>query len=426
MAGFRVRRRRGAQEVEVHDADVAKRAGSALVSADERIRFAADELAFAEAELGSSSTDGLREALVGARQLLSEAFRLNRTNHDPLRGTAEDVQARGARIVLLCQQAEALLDEHVSGLAAGIARARHAPEIIAGVRADVEHLRSRLPQARETIDQLAMRYARDALIAVESNPAEAEQLLGFAEHSVGVAERRRDAGHGEQSIVALEASVDAVRRAAALLDAVDAFEVEALRAESELAASIEVSRRALAATLEQPHSRSVANAIADLRAALADLPAAGVITNPFAHLARLREANARLDAAVGAERERATHPIVLVDHVRRAITHADRELDVARDAIAGHPGRIGAEALTRLAESERIRTDLVHYLSDNGATISIMDLDLDRRAQVITLAQRVASLASEALILARRDLDAFRSRGPKVRVGAGAQPGSTP
>ena len=109
---------------------------------------------------------------------------------------------------------------------------------------------------------------------------------------------------------------------------------------------------------------------------------------------------------------------------RRAITHADRELDVARDAIAGHPGRIGAEALTRLAESERLRTDLGHYLSGTGATISMMDLD--RRAQVITLAERVASLASESLILARRDLDAFRSNGPKLRAGAEAQPSSTP
>ena len=424
MAGLWVRRRRGAQELDVHDADVAKRAGSALVAADERIRIAADELDFAEAELGFDSTEGLRKALVAARQLLSEAFRVNRTNHDPFRGTAEDVQARHARIVLLCQQAEHLLDEHVSSLADGVARARHAPEVIAGVRADVERLRSFLPQAREAIEQLAVRYASEALTPVESNAAEAEQLLGFAEHSVGVAERRRDSGHREQSIVALEASVDSVRRAASLLDAVEAFEVEALRAESELAAIVEKSRRALAAALENPHSRAVGNAIADLQAALADLPPAGVNTNPFAHLIRLREANARLDAAVAAERERATHPIVLVDHVRRAITHADRELDVARDAIAGHPGRIGPEALTRLAESERLRIDLGHYLSNADVTISMMDLD--RRAQVISLAERVASLASESQTLARRDLDTFRLRGPKRTIGVDVQASSMP
>ncbi|MGW9183815.1 hypothetical protein [Agromyces sp. NPDC055661] len=424
MAGFRVRRRRGAQEFDVHDADVAKRAGSALVAADERIRRAAEELEFAEAELGSDATEGLRQALVTARRLLSEAFRANRANHEPDPGTLDEVRARNARIVELCEQVELMLDDHLSMLAERAARARGAPGVIGGVRADIERLRSRLPQARETIEQLAVRYARAALATVEGNPAEAEHLLGFAEHSIGVAERRRDAGHRAQSIVALEASVDSVRRAAALLDAVGAFEVEALRAESELAATVEESRRALTAALEEPQPASVTEAIVGLQAALASLPSAGVNTDPFAHLTRLREANARLDAAIAAAREHTTRPIVLVDHVRRAIMHADRELDVARDAIAGHPGRIGAEALTRLAESERLRTDLGHYLSGTGATISMMDLD--RRAQVITLAERVASLASESLILARRDLDAFRSRGPKQRAGAVAQPSSTP
>ena len=97
MAGFRVRRRRGAQEFEVHDAEVAKRAGSALVAADELIRLATDELGFIEAELGSNATDGLTQALLAARGLLGEAFRLNRANHEPSRGTVQEVQTRDAR-----------------------------------------------------------------------------------------------------------------------------------------------------------------------------------------------------------------------------------------------------------------------------------------------------------------------------------------
>ena len=55
MAGFWVRHRRGAQELEVRGADLAKRAGSALFAADERIRATVDELGFAEAELGSDA-----------------------------------------------------------------------------------------------------------------------------------------------------------------------------------------------------------------------------------------------------------------------------------------------------------------------------------------------------------------------------------
>ena len=409
MAGFRVRRRRPAQQLEVHDAELAKRAGRALVAADERIRVTADELGFAEAELGADATTQLSEALVAVRRHLSDAFRLNRLNHDAIPGTADEVRARYLRIVELCEWVEDVLDEQTSALAERMRRARRAPEIIAGVRADIERLRARIPHARETIDRLAARYAREALVHVEGNVAEADQLLGFAEHSVGVAERRRAAGQREQASVALEASVESVRRAATLLDAVETFEVEALRAESTLAAVVEESRRDLAAALEEPRSRRVADAIGELQAALAALPPAGVNTDPFAHLSRLREARAALDAAIAAARERATDLIPLVNHVHHAIKDADRQLDVARDAIAGHPGWIGAEALTRLAESERIRIDLGHSLGGSAATITVTDQD--HREQMIAMARRVASLAGEALHLARRDIDASRSQG---------------
>jgi hypothetical protein len=223
-----------------------------------------------------------------------------------------------------------------------------------------------------------------------------------------VAERRHATGQRERASVALEASVASVRRAATLLEAVETFEVEALRAEAELAAIVEESRRDLAAGMTEPHSRAVLNAITELRAALAALPAAGVNTDPFAHLSRLRDAHAALDGAVAAARERATRPAPPVSHVHRAVREADRQLDAARDAIAGHPGWIRADALTRLAESERIRIDLGHFVGNSEATVMVTDRDY--RERVIAMAGRVTSLASESLRLARRDIDALRWR----------------
>src|SRR5918993_2974874 len=204
MAGFQVGRRRGAQ-LDVHDAELAKRAGRALVAADERVHAVADELGFAEAELGSDAITHVSEALVAVRHDLHEAFRLNRLNHDVTPGSRAEVQARYARVVQLCERAENVLDEHTSTLAERIARARRAPEIIAGVRADAVRLRSRIPHARDTIERLAARHAPEALAQVEADPAQAEQLLAFAEHSASVAERRREAGQREQANVALEA-----------------------------------------------------------------------------------------------------------------------------------------------------------------------------------------------------------------------------
>lgn len=410
MAGFWGKRKQVQQELQAQDADLAKRAGTALVAADERLRVTADELIFAEAELGPDATNELRVALTAVRQHLGEAFRLNQLNHDEIPDTTEELRTRNGRIVQLCDWAEDVLDERTSALADKIARARRAPEIIAGVRADAARLRTRIPHARETIERLAARYAPEALAQVESNPAEAEQLLGFAEHSAGVAERRRDAGQREQANLALEASTESVRRAATLLDAVETFEVEALRAESTLAAIVEDSRGDLVVALKEPHSPGVSTAIGDLQAALASLPPVGVNTDPFAQLNRLREANSGLDAAIAAARERAARPIPPLEHVRHAIDDADRQLAVARDVIAGHRGWIGADARTRLAESERIRIDLDRFLGMSAAAVTV--IDEDHREQAMAMARRVAYLAGEALQLAQRDIDSSRPQDP--------------
>jgi len=191
---------------------------------------------------------------------------------------------------------------------------------------------------------------------------------------------------------------------------VETFEVEALRAESTLAAIVEDSRGDLVVALKEPHSPGVATALAELQTALAALPTAGVNTDPFTQLNRLREANAGLDAAIAAARERAARPIPPLEHVRHAIDDADRQLAVAGDVIAGHRGWIGADARTRLAESERIRVDLDRYLGTSAAAATV--IHEDHREQAMAMARRVAYLASEALQLAQRDIDASRPQDP--------------
>jgi hypothetical protein len=196
MAGFWGKRKRDQQELQAQDLDLAKRAGTALVAADERVRVTSDELVFADAELGHDATQELRVALTAVRQHLGEAFRLNQLNHDEIPDTAEELRTRNGRIIQLCEWAEDVLDERTSALAERIARARRAPEIIAGVRADAARLRSRIPQARETVERLAARYAPEALAQVDANPGQAEQLLGFAQTRRAACARRRRSSRG--------------------------------------------------------------------------------------------------------------------------------------------------------------------------------------------------------------------------------------
>ncbi|GAA1172519.1 hypothetical protein F6W69_08520 [Microbacterium oxydans] len=408
MAGFWGRRKREQEELAAQDADLARRAEQALVSADERIRTTSDELAFAEAELGESLTADLRRALAAVRTHLREAFQLHQLNHDEIPDTDEELRTRNARILQLCDWAQDLLDEKTSVLAESVAKVRRAPEIIAQVRADAAALSARIPQTSEAISRLSSRYADSAMHQITASAAEAEQLISFATHSADVSERRRAAKQNEEANVALETATEATRRASALLDAVEDFEIEALRAESTLAEVVADSRGDLIAARTAPNVPAVADAVAALQRALAALTPSGQPNDPFAELSQLRDANSALDEAIAKARHRAENPLPSLAQVQHAIDDADRQLGVARGLISGHRGWIGADARTRLAEAERLRVDLSDLLPAE-----------DTREAALVQARRVAHLASEALQLAQRDIDSSRPQDQDWGGGGG-------
>ena len=400
MAGFWGARKKEREQLAAQDAEFGRRADAALVAADERLRTTQDELAFAEIELGADATRDLRDALTAVRTHLREAFQLNQLNHDEIPDTAEEARTRNARIIQLCDWAEDLLDDRLSALAGPVERARRAPEIIDGIRAQVARDSERIPRIEAALERLGERYSPDALRKISGNTREAAQLLEFATHGADVSTARRVGGQREQANLALETAIEAGRRATTLLDAVDAFEVEALRAESTLDAIVDDSRDDLAAARDLRAVPAVAAAMTTLEQELGALTPAGAKPDPFSELTRLRAANAALDAAVAKARERAARPVPPEAHVRHAIDDADRQLGVARSVISGHRGWIGADARTRLAEAERLRLDL--------AQLAATPIGEDDREQALADARRCGQLAAEALQLAQRDIDSSR------------------
>ncbi|MFM2721368.1 coiled-coil domain-containing protein [Microbacterium mcarthurae (nom. nud.)] len=391
MAGFWGKRKR--EEQDAADADLARRAELAIVAADERVRLTSDELDFARAELGDKATEDLAAALASVKVHLAEAFQLHQLNHDEIPDTKEELRTRNARIIQLSEWAEDLLEERTLVLQPKIDAVRRAPETLARVRADRDRLAERVPHAREVVERLAQRYSPSALQQVAGNPEEIQQLLDFAVHTAGVSERRREAGQREQASVALEASTEAVRRAESLLDAIDTFEIEALRAESTLAAVIDDSRNDLAEARRGRQTPAVLQAMTALERELAALPAAGSRSDPFSALSSLRQANGDLDLA----RERAARPVPSQEQVDHAIDDADRQLAVARGLITGHRGWIGADARTRFVEAERLR-----------AGLPLGPVAEDQRETTLATARRAGALASESLQLAQRDIEQSR------------------
>jgi hypothetical protein len=398
MAGFWGKRKREQEAAQAaQDADLARRAEQSLVAADERIRTAVDELAFAEAELGASMTMDLKAAVDSVRTHLREAFQLHQLNHDEIPDTDEELRTRNARIVQLCDWAEDLLDEKTSALADSISLVRQAPQIVAKVRADAASLAERVTQTRAAIERLSTRYSDSAMAQISASAGEAEQLISFATHGADVSERRRAARQTEEANLALETATEATRRASALMDAVEDFEIEALRAESTLAEVVADSRGDILAARHAPNVPAVAAAVSGLESALDALSPAGARNDPFSELTQLRGANAALDDAIAAAHFRAQNPLPSIAQVQHSLDDADRQLGVARGLISGHRGWIGADARTRFAEAERLRIDIPELIRPE-----------ETREQALAASRRVAQLAAEALQLAQRDIDSAR------------------
>ncbi|WP_348525485.1 hypothetical protein [Litorihabitans aurantiacus] len=204
----RTRRKQDEQEQGERDRELTQRAGRALVEADERLRLTADELDFAVAELGEAATADLRAAVASVRTHLGEAFRLHQLNTDDIPDTPQELRERNARIAQLADWAQDLLDEKTRELERAVAKVREAPAVVENVRAEAARVRAQLPAAHETLERLQQRYSPAALRQVADNAGEVEQLISFAEHSLDVAARRRDAGNAAASTVALEAATE--------------------------------------------------------------------------------------------------------------------------------------------------------------------------------------------------------------------------
>ena len=399
MAGFwGIRKSEDQTRQEAADEDLAFRARTAIVSADERIRTTEDELGFAVAEIGANSTLRLRDALVAVKKHLGEAFYLHQLNYDDIPDTVEELRTRNTRIVQLCEWAEQVLDTETEALRGQVERVRQAPAVLQAVRDDIERLRARLPEINEIVAHLSEQYTPAALGRLRFTTGETERLLDFATRSADVSERRRIAGQLEESNLAMETATETMRRASAMVDGVDRFEFEAIRAQATLADVIADSRNDLIVAARVPRTSEVTEAARRLETQLAAIGTAGVATDPFAELAALSAANAALDAAVA--RERASRPVPSLDHVRHDVRAADHALSIADGLINGHRGWIGADARTRHAEAIRYRSEIDSVIVSE-----------ETREQAQQLARRSAQLANEAVRLAQRDIDSSRPDG---------------
>ncbi|WP_166982737.1 hypothetical protein [Paramicrobacterium fandaimingii] len=365
-------------------------AGQALVRADERIRLAADELSFITAEFGDEVISRFRAAIADARGSLTEAFRLNQLLHDEKPDTPDERRSMSQGIIQHCSDIESTLGEQADSVSTLRDTMRGLPDAVAAARADIATVREHVEPARRALASASDRYAESALRSVAPNVDQAERLLEFCERSLQIAEQKHEEHLAIPAGKALTVARESVSRAGGLLRAVTDFEMEALSAESTLAAVIEDSRGDIIV------ARDVADPPSDLRPAIERLRSETesvaqqtVRRDPFETLSRLREANTALDVIMDRITQRTRDAEKLKAQLPHAIDDAERQIAAATNIVDNYQAPVGPDARTRLAEARRV-LDSARTDHDN--------------ATAVASARRAADLASEAARIAHSEI----------------------
>ncbi|HWR86622.1 MAG TPA: TPM domain-containing protein, partial [Rhodoglobus sp.] len=181
------RRRRDQDAAPVERLDLQqldRRAGSLLVRLDDAVKTSEQELGFAQAQFGDEATAPFVAALDGAKRKVSEAFALRAQLDDADPQTAPDRRAATARIVELCEAADAELDAQADAFEQLRDLERTAPQAIEALVPRIGELRARLPQEEQRLADLHRRFAPGAMAPVDGNVTEAAARLAAAEHEL--------------------------------------------------------------------------------------------------------------------------------------------------------------------------------------------------------------------------------------------------
>ncbi|QAY73117.1 hypothetical protein ET445_06905 [Agromyces protaetiae] len=337
-----------------------------IVRADEAVRDARREVAYADAQFGTARSAPLREAVDRAEALLKDAFILQQRLDDAMPDTAAERRAWSTRISDGCRSAISLVEDALAQVAAARGAERAVPSELPVLAAQLDGLGRRCDAVDATIDRLGEKFAPESLAAARSDAARARAAVDAAK---GVLDEASDLARSGAAPVA-----DKLARAGALAEEAERFASAAERVEPDLAGVVDEARQA-AATLEadlasargerdaltagtdaaEPGVAAAAVALGQVAAEASALLAQAqpALDDPALRRDRLRAAQDRLEVA-RADARRASGRL---DGARQALSGAlaiaEGQIRVASGLVDRGRGSVGADARTRLAEAER-------------------------------------------------------------------------
>ena len=350
-----------------------------LLSADEQVRSAADELDFARAQFGIAATDEFARTLEAAKAAVARGFERQKQMEDAT-GDAEKRAMASAIMRDLGENmnplsaVQAAFEQRRSEQATLPSRITEASERLVEQRGDLE-------RATAELAAIAGIYPAQMLTSLQDNPEQAHALLETAASAIeaakqavgtdrALAESTLDtahralmmAKHQTDAIFSAKSDLDAIRdRLGAAIGSIsaDLADVTSLRAEP---------------TVFDP-------LVADARAAIAEGQAA-LMNNgdPLAALEHLRTSEANIDAALAPLRSQRENAEKARANAQAQISLAETAFERAERYVQGRRGAIDLSVRSTLHDSEQSLKAARAAISNDPAKASALASDARAKA----------------------------------------------
>lgn len=392
-------KRRTAEAERAQQASLAgleRKAGGALVTIDDELRTAEQEVGFASAQFGEDAAKPFAEAVAAAKRSVRQAFSYQQQLDDEVPDSPQQRAQWANDIIAICERAHASIEEQTEAFDRLRALEDGVEDAATALASAVAAAPADLDAARRALERVRGQYTGRTLATVSDNVAQADQVLGFATERSQAATAAIAAGDKGEAVIA-------VRDAQHALAQVQQLTTSATGAERTFS---EASARAEAMRVDIEGDVAAARAMRS-----ADPALAGAVTradtvlrqgldprDPIAAVDVLTRANTDIDAALaaarGAQEQRQRAQRALDD----ALRDARARISQARDFISVRRGGVGTTARTRLSEAERALDDAV-------------DLAATDPASAVQAARAAEQYAAAAMDAANDDMGGWPGQG---------------
>lgn len=349
------------REAEARDAELldklSKKARATLISGDEKVRDAGQDLSFAEAEFGASEVAALRTSIDMSKQLMQEAFRIGQQIDDEIPESYDDKTVLFDGILQKTSQVDALIAKGTKVVTDLRAIEERVTDSVKKLTATSKARAKQVEDARVALARIQT-HGASAYESVAHNIDAADKLFALADRYLGEAQTQLDEGKRPFAALSLRNAEDAVAKGKPSLSAVTKLGASLDEAEHNLDAEIAAAAAEISNADNVIHTTNIPGFDSNLRQAREALDTAKKEAgreNADFLLAykRAAEANVYADQVLDGVREQQERERRAIEQAKATFRTADAAIQQANAYIESNRSKVGRKARNRLSEAQR-------------------------------------------------------------------------